>query len=82
MDSINNLITASLFNGVFIQPACTERFIKMEKEHAVTLEDWLIVIGEFEMLISLANLSYNNPEFVFPIIQHSKLVLIILVILY
>jgi hypothetical protein len=22
--------------------------------------------GEFEMLISLANLSYNNPEFVFP----------------
>jgi hypothetical protein len=38
----------------------------MEKEHAVTLEDWLIVIGEFEMLISLANLSYNNPEFVFP----------------
>jgi hypothetical protein len=35
-------------------------------EKAVTLEDWLIVNGEFEMLISLANLSYNNPEFVFP----------------
>jgi hypothetical protein len=35
---------------LFIQPACTERFIEMEKEHAVTLEDWLIVI-KFEMLL-------------------------------
>ena len=40
--------------------------MKWKKEHATTLEDWLIVIGEFEMLNSLANMFYNNPEFVFP----------------
>jgi hypothetical protein len=34
----------------------------MKKEHAAALEEWLNVIGEFEMLNSLANLSFNNPD--------------------
>jgi hypothetical protein len=29
-------------------------------------EEWLAVIGESEMLNSLANLSYNNPDFAVP----------------
>jgi hypothetical protein len=39
------------------------------KEHAAALEEWLNVIGEFEMLNSLANLSFKlffptlNTEF-------------------
>jgi hypothetical protein len=56
MDSINNLISATLLMDLF----CTTfmRFIAMEKkEHAAALEEWLNVIGEFEMLNSLANLS-------------------------
>jgi hypothetical protein len=32
----------------------------MENDHAEVLEEWLNVIGEFEMLNSLANMSYNN----------------------
>ena len=32
----------------------------------IVLEEWLEVIGEFEMLNSLANFSYNNPDFVYP----------------
>ena len=67
MDSINNLITASLFNGALLYNLhALKDLLKWKKEHATTLEDWLIVIGEFEMLNSLANMSYNNPEFVFP----------------
>jgi hypothetical protein len=30
----------------------------------------MVIIGEFEMLNSLANLSFNNPDFVFPDIKH------------
>jgi hypothetical protein len=67
MDSINNLISASLFNGtVLYNLHALKDLLKWKREHASALEEWLIVIGEFEMLNSLANLSYNNPEFVFP----------------
>jgi hypothetical protein len=34
-----------------------------KKEYASALEEWLDVIGEFEMLNSLANFAYNT-EFV------------------
>ena len=40
--------------------------IVWKNQHAQVLENWLMVIGEFEMLNSLANVSYNNPDFAFP----------------
>jgi DNA mismatch repair ATPase MutS len=40
--------------------------IAWKNQHAQVLENWLVVIGEFEMLNSLANVSYNNPNFAFP----------------
>ena len=67
MDSINNLISASLFNGTLLYNFhALKDLLQWKKEHASALEDWLVVIGEFEMLNSLANLSYNNPDFVVP----------------
>jgi hypothetical protein len=35
--------------------------LKWKSQYANALEEWLHVIGE--MLNSLANLSYNNPDF-------------------
>jgi hypothetical protein len=67
MDTIGNFVTALLFNGTFLfNFHVLKALIQWKKDHAEALEDWLEVIGEFEMLNSLANLSYNNPEFVFP----------------
>lgn len=67
MDSINNLITASLFNGIALYNIhALKELLQWKKEYATALEDWLIIIGEFEMLNSLANFSFNNPDFVFP----------------
>jgi hypothetical protein len=67
MDSINNLISASLFNGTLLYNLhALKDLLVWKKEHASALEEWLVVIGEFEMLNSLANLSYNNPDFVVP----------------
>ncbi|WP_291105104.1 MULTISPECIES: MutS-related protein [unclassified Flavobacterium] len=67
MDSIGNFVTAILFNGTFLfNIHVLKNLILWKKEHADALEDWLDVIGEFEMLNSLANISYNNPNFVFP----------------
>jgi len=67
MDTIQNLITGVLFNGTFLfNLHIFKALILWKNQHAAVLENWLVVIGEFEMLNSLANVSYNNPDFVFP----------------
>ncbi|MFV5703842.1 MutS-related protein [Flavobacterium sp. XS2P12] len=67
MDSISNFVTAIVFNGTFLfNLHVLKSLIQWKKDHAEVLEDWMEVIGEFEMLNSLANLSYNNPEFTYP----------------
>ncbi len=67
MDTIQNLITGVLFNGTFLYNLhIFKSLIIWKNQHAAVLEDWLKIIGEFEMLNSLANVSYNNPDFVFP----------------
>lgn len=67
METIGNFVTALLFNGTFLfNIHVLKSMIAWKKEHAVVLEEWLDVIGEFEMLNSLANFSYNNPDFVYP----------------
>ena len=67
MDTIQNLITGTLFNGTFLYNLHTFKSLVLWKnQHAQALENWLDVIGEFEMLNSLANVSFNNPDFVFP----------------
>lgn len=70
MDSISNLFTGVLFNGTFLfNVFVLKGLIQWKKEHRHVLEEWLQVIGEFEMLNSLANMSYNNPSFVFPAVN-------------
>jgi DNA mismatch repair ATPase MutS len=67
MDTIQNLITGTVFNGTFLfNLHVFKALIVWKNQHAAVLENWLVVIGEFEMLNSLANVSYNNPDFAFP----------------
>lgn len=67
MDTIQNFVTAIVFNGTFLYNLhIFKSLIIWKNQHAAALEDWLKVIGEFEMLNSLANVAYNNPDFVFP----------------
>ncbi len=70
MDSICNLITTIGFNGTFLFHLHNLRaLMQWKKNHADHLKQWLEVIGTFEMLNSLANFSYNNPQFAFPILN-------------
>ncbi|SHG22454.1 MutS domain V [Flavobacterium micromati] len=67
MDTISNLVTAVLFNGTFLYNLHVfKSLIQWKNDHADTLEIWLEVIGELEMLNSLANMAYNNPAYVYP----------------
>jgi DNA mismatch repair ATPase MutS len=67
MDTISNLVTATLFNGTFLfNLHVLKALLKWKKDYTDELKKWIDVIGEFEALNSLANLAYNNPDFVFP----------------
>ncbi|MCV9927822.1 DNA mismatch repair protein [Flavobacterium sp. LS1R49] len=67
MDTINNFVTALLFNGIFLfNLHVLKNLLNWKTSHAAVLEEWMNVIGEFEMLNSLANFAYNNEDFVFP----------------
>ncbi|WP_395064612.1 hypothetical protein [Flavobacterium sp.] len=67
MDTINNLFVSLVFNGLFLFHVHTlKSLLNWKKNNAPSLKNWLDVIGEFEMLNSLANFSYNNSDFVFP----------------
>ncbi|MGL5112277.1 MAG: MutS-related protein, partial [Flavobacterium sp.] len=67
MDSSSNFLTAIIFNGFFLYNIhVLNGIVRWKKKYAANLEQSLQVIGEFEMLNSLANFSYNNPDFAFP----------------
>ncbi|TPG33886.1 MutS-related protein [Flavobacterium pectinovorum] len=67
MDTINNFVTAIVFNGTFLFNLHVLRaLLKWKDNYSTELEKWIAIIGEFEALNSLANLAYNNPDFVFP----------------
>lgn len=67
MDTINNFVTATVFNGIFLfNLHVLKALLKWKENYSEELENWIAVIGEFEALNSLANLAYNNPDFVFP----------------
>ncbi|OMQ07982.1 DNA mismatch repair protein [[Flexibacter] sp. ATCC 35103] len=67
MDTINNFVTAIVFNGTFLFNLHVLRaLLKWKENYSTELEKWIEIIGEFEALNSYANLAYNNPDFVFP----------------
>ena len=67
MDTISNLVTAIVFNGTFLfNLHVLKALLKWKENYSEELEKWVDIIGEFESLNSLANLAYNNPDFVFP----------------
>ena len=67
MDTISNFVTAIVFNGTFLfNLHVLKALLKWKENYSVELENWINIIGEFEALNSLANLAYNNPDFVFP----------------
>lgn len=70
IESINNPIAAVIINGTILYHLhAYKALIKWKKAYAAQIPLWLEIIGEFEALNSLANLSYNNPDFCFPTVN-------------
>jgi DNA mismatch repair ATPase MutS len=52
---------------------CVYRLEKWKTENALQLREWLETVEELEMLCSLATFSFNNPAFIFPSINASRI---------
>lgn len=67
LDSIGNLVTTPVFNGVFLFHVHTlKALIDWKKKNGSQLMAAIAIMGEVEMLNSLANFAYNNPNYAFP----------------
>jgi len=62
-----NLIIAMVFNSLFLWDLrCVYKLWNWHRRNRKKLTAWLDVMAETDALISLANLAYNHPEFVYP----------------
>lgn len=67
LNNTANPLGALLVNGVSnYHIHILRRLYVWKEQHAVNINNWLVVMGEFEALNSLANYAANNPQFVFP----------------
>lgn len=72
LDSIGNLVTTPVFNGTFLFHVHTlKALIDWKKQNGSQLMKAIEIMGEVEMLNSLANFAYNNPEYTFPKLNDS-----------
>ncbi|MDH4474170.1 MAG: DNA mismatch repair protein [Fluviicola sp.] len=67
LESLQNGMGAIIFNGTVLFHLHTYRkLLRWKSTHAGELDNWLQQIGETEVLLSFANLYFNNPDFNFP----------------
>lgn len=73
LEHVANVFAAPLLNGFLLFHLHVLRGLSLwRKKYATHIEEWLEVIGQFEKLNSLANFSYNNPNFTFPEINSEQ----------
>ncbi len=62
-----NLLISMVLNSLFLWDLrCVYKLWAWHRRNRKKLASWLDVIAETDALISLANLAYNQPEFVYP----------------
>lgn len=67
LETVQNPFAAIITNGLYFNHIhLLQRLSVWKQRHAANIPLWLDMIGEMEMLNSLANLHYNNPGFCFP----------------
>lgn len=75
METIQNPFGALILNGLFLYHLHALNSLHRWKEaYATHIPEWLDIIGAMEALCSLANFSYNNPEFSFPELNNGHVI--------
>lgn len=73
MEHVQNVFASPILNGFLLYHIYVlQQLSSWRKRYGNHIKDWLTVIATFETLNSLANFSYNRPEFVFPTLNEEK----------
>ncbi|MCB0669588.1 MAG: hypothetical protein KDC80_27375, partial [Saprospiraceae bacterium] len=71
LDSMANGMAVLLFSGtVCYHLHVLKKLYRWKDVYGDQVREWLEVLGEFEVISSLANFRYNNPDFIFPEISN------------
>jgi len=74
LESGENAVVDILINSIFLWNV--HHIIRLEKWHSLYgeyIERWVGVIGKFDAYISMANYSYNQPEFCYPVFNDRQI---------
>jgi len=67
LDNRENSYAFILLNGLLLQDLLLRiDYAKCKKKYLSHIPKWLDVLGEFDSLVSLANFSFNQPEYIIP----------------
>jgi hypothetical protein len=72
-DSRNNMIVGFVLNGLFLWDY--QSILRLEKwktEYRMLFPVWLEMVGEVDAYNSLGNYSFNNQDFVYPILSEDR----------
>jgi len=73
LDTVANMFVSILLNGLFqYHNHVYFRVAKWKSVHSYQLFQWMNTVAEIEALNSLANLAYNNPDYVYPTINEEN----------
>ena len=74
LESGENLAVDILLNSIFLWNV--HHIIRLEKWHLLYgeyIERWVGIIGKFDAYISMANYSYNHPDFTYPVFNDNQI---------
>jgi hypothetical protein len=75
METVQNPFSAVIMNGLYLHHIHQLHKLNLwKKKYAAHIPEWLDVLGEIEMLNSLANLYDNNPDFSFPQLNEGHII--------
>lgn len=75
METVQNPFSAVIMNGLYLHHIHQLHKLSLwKKKYAIHVPEWLDVLGEVEMLNSLANLQDNNPGFCFPTLNENHVI--------
>lgn len=76
LDNRNNLLIGTILNGLFYWDwHCMYRIESWQANHQLDFSQWLDGLADFDALMSLANLSFNNNDYCFPAIVEDEFTL-------
>jgi hypothetical protein len=74
-DSRLNLLVGFILNGLLLWDFhCLRSLEKWKEESKKLFPEWLMQVGEIDAMISLANFTFNNPDYSYPDISDHSII--------